>query len=445
MSDEPKLQQLKDNREHINIVFIGHVDAGKSTISGRILIDTGKIDKRTVEKYEKEAKEKNRESWYLSYVTDLTEDERSKGKTQECSVASFETENKRITLLDAPGHSAYVPAMLTGAAQADVACLVISARKGEFEAGFESGGQTLEHIILARTMGISKILVMVNKMDEATVKWSQERYDNIVTKLGPQFKEFGYNLKKDITFFPASGFTGAGLKDRVKKHECDWYSGPSFFELLDKLPPIPRQTEDPVRLSVSAKQKDLGVFSVMGKLHAGVLNVGDELMCVPTMRKGTVTSITVDSMYETESAQPGENLTLKFKGLDEDDVSQGCILCPVAKPGHRTQMVECQIMLTGVSDTYPVLTNGATLVMHIHTATVECQLQLILKELSKKGEVVSEQPKFLRDGAVGIVRLKLKDVTALEKADEYPSLSRFTLRDRNKTLAIGRILRLKPQ
>jgi peptide chain release factor subunit 3 len=442
--DSSKLQQLQDGREHINMVFIGHVDAGKSTISGRILIDSGKIDKRTVEKYEKEAKEKNRESWYLSYVTDLTEDERSKGKTQECSVASFETPSKRVTLLDAPGHAAYVPAMLTGAAQADIACLVISARKGEFEAGFEAGGQTTEHIILARTVGISKIVVLVNKMDEQTVKWSKERYDDIVTKLSPQFKEYGYS-SKDIVFFPASGYTGAGILKRVPKTDCSWYDGPSFFEILDKLPPIPRQTDAPVRFSVSAKQKDLGVFSVLGKLQSGVLKVGDELISVPNLRKCTVTSIEIDSIYETDKAQAGENLTLKLKGIDEDDIAQGYVLAPADKPGYRSEMIEAQLMITGVTDTFPVLTTGASLVMHIHTATVECQLQVILQELSKKGKVLATQPKFLREGSIGIVRIKLKDVTALEKIEEFPGLARFTLRDRGKTLAIGKVLRLKPQ
>jgi len=444
MSEEGKLQPLRDFREHLNLVFIGHVDAGKSTISGRILVDTGKIDKRTIEKYEKEAKDKNRESWWLAYVTDVTEDERAKGKTQECSVASFETPNKRITLLDAPGHAAYVPAMLTGAAQADIACLVISARKGEFEAGYEQGGQTLEHIILARTMGIPKILVFVNKMDESTVKWSKERYDQIVQKLTPQFKEYGYDVKKDIFFFPASGYSGAGVKDRVKKDECDWYDGPSFFELLDKLPPIPRQTDSPVRFSVSAKSKDLGVFSVIGKLQAGILKVGDELICIPNNRKCTVTSIDVDSVYETDTAQPGENLTLRLKGIDEDDISQGYVLCAVDKPGYRSEMIEAQLMVTGVTDTTPVVVNGSTFVMHLHTATVECQIQTMLTELNKKGKVVTDHPKFLREGAIGIVRIKLKDITACEKIDEFPGLARFTIRDRGKTIGIGKIIRLKP-
>lgn len=493
MAEAPKLKAVDDGRDHVNMVFIGmfrrlcvchhsfrichhiiispcivpplnhsphpssppiiitiiiiqthlgHVDAGKSTISGQILIQTGKVDKRTLAKYEQEAKEKNRESWYLSYVTDISEEERAKGKTQECSVASFETPNKRVTLLDAPGHSAYVPAMLTGAAQADIACLVISARKGEFEAGFEAGGQTTEHVMLARTMGISKLLVFINKMDESTVKWSKERYDDIINKLSPLLKDYGYT-KGDVIFFPASGFTGYGIKERIPKSICSWYDGPSFFEVIDKLPPIPRQLDAPVRFSVSAKNKDMGYVTCIGKLHSGILKVGDELISMPLQRKCQVVGIDIDSAYEAEEAKAGESLSIKLKGIEEEDISQGHVLCPVDKPGYRTNEIIAQLWVIGLNQDNPILLNGAKLVMHLHTATVECEIVKFMQELNKKGKILAEQPKFVRNDSIVIARIKLSQVTACEKVEDFAGLGRFTLRDKGKTLCLGKIQKLR--
>ena len=165
-----------DSKEHLNIVFMGHVDAGKSTMGGHILLLTGMVDKRTMEKYEREAKELGRESWYLSWALDLNSEERAKGKTTEYGRGYFETEKRRYTILDAPGHKNFVPSMIGGASQADVGVLVISARKGEFETGFERGGQTREHAMLAKTAGVKKLIMVINKMDDQTVEWSKDRY-----------------------------------------------------------------------------------------------------------------------------------------------------------------------------------------------------------------------------------------------------------------------------
>ena len=210
-------------KEHLNIVFIGHVDAGKSTMGGNLLFMTGMVDKRTMEKYEKEAKEAGRESWYLSWALDSTTQERSKGKTVEVGRAYFETPARRYTILDAPGHKTYVPSMISGAAQADVAILVISARKGEFETGFERGGQTREHIMLVKTAGVSKVVVVINKMDDSTVDWQKSRYDEIKDKLTPFVKAAGFNPKTDVTFVPVSAYTGVNLKDRASKSLVPWW------------------------------------------------------------------------------------------------------------------------------------------------------------------------------------------------------------------------------
>lgn len=192
-------------------------------MGGNILFLTGMVDKRTMEKYEKEAKDAGVESWYLSWALDSTPQERSKGKTVEVGRGYFETDSRRYTILDAPGHKTYVPHMISGAAQADVAVLVISARKGEFETGFEKGGQTREHIMLVKTAGVSKIVVAINKMDESTVMWDKARYDEIINKITPFIKAAGYNPKTDVTFIPVSAQTGINLKDRLDKKVVPWY------------------------------------------------------------------------------------------------------------------------------------------------------------------------------------------------------------------------------
>ena len=260
----------EDPRENLNVVFIGHVDAGKSTICGSIMYHTGMVDKRTIEKYEREAKIRNRESWFLAYIMDTNEEERSKGITVEVGRAYFETEHKRFTVLDAPGHKNYVPNMIAGAAQADAGVLVISARKGEFESGFDRSGQTREHVLLAKTLGVKRLIVVVNKMDEETVNWSQERFDGIVSRLSPYLKSVGYNLQRDITFIPVSGLKAYNLKDRAPEGVCTWYSGPSLFEVLDAIQVSGRDPNGPLRLPVLDKFNDRGCV-ITGKVESGRL------------------------------------------------------------------------------------------------------------------------------------------------------------------------------
>ncbi len=192
--DEKTLEEIY-GKEHVNIIFIGHVDAGKSTLGGSILYATGMVDERTMERYRREAKEAGMESWYLSWALDLTREERSKGKTVEVGRGFFETEKRRYSILDAPGHKTFVPNMIGGASQADVGILVISARRGEYETGFEKGGQTREHAMLAKTQGVNKLVVVINKMDDMTVEWSKERYDECTAKLLVYLKNIGYNPK----------------------------------------------------------------------------------------------------------------------------------------------------------------------------------------------------------------------------------------------------------
>lgn len=436
-------EEKRDTREHINLVFIGHVDAGKSTLSGQILLSTGQVDKRTIEKYEKEAKEKNRESWYLAYVMDQSEEERARGKTVECGRAEFSTNKKRVTLLDAPGHKGYVPAMIQGAAQADIGALVISARAGEFEAGYMRGGQTLEHITLARTLGIAKMIVLVNKMDDTTVKWSEERYKDIKTKLEKTLQGEGYK-KDDYTFIPVSGFSGANVKDRMKPGTCSWYSGDSFFEAIDGLAPFPRPNDKALRLPVSARYKDRVLFAI-GKVESGTIKVDDELVVVPNMKKCTVVGIALGDETEVSSAGSGENVIVRLKGIEEDELLPGFVLSPASAPGMRTQLVEAQMVVLDLTDSsIPLISAGFECILHAHTMTSDVKVKAITQAFDKKGKPLAVVPKFVMSKQMCVVRLELPETAALEKFAEFPQLGRFTLRDKTLTIAIGKILRLKP-
>ena len=264
-------------KEHVNLIFIGHVDAGKSTLGGSILYATGMVDERTMDKYKREAKDAGRETWYLSWALDLTKEERSKGKTVEVGRGFFETDKRRYTILDAPGHKTFVPNMIAGASQADVGILVISARKGEYETGFEKGGQTREHAILAKTQGVNKLIIVVNKMDDPTVEWSQERFKECTDKLLSFLsKQVGYS-KNDITFMPISAQTSVGIKDRVSKDLAPWYDGPSLLECLDDFKTLERKVKAPFMMPINAKYKDMGTL-IEGKVEAGQIKKGVSYM-----------------------------------------------------------------------------------------------------------------------------------------------------------------------
>ena len=435
-----------DPREHLNLVFIGHVDAGKSTIGGQILFQAGMVDDRTIEKYEKDAKEKNRESWYMAYIMDTNEEERAKGKTVEVGRAHFETEKKRYTVLDAPGHKNYVPNMIAGAAQADVGVLVLAARKGEFETGFERGGQTREHAQLAKTLGVTKLIVIVNKMDDPTVKWDKGRWDEIVAKISPFLKSCGYNVQRDVQFVPISGLHGTNVKDLVGKDVCPWYEGKSFFQTLDDLDPLERNPDAPFRLPVLDKHKDMGTI-VMGKTEAGTVRRGDKLVVMPNNVKVTVAALFRDDV-ETSKILPGENVRLRLNGIEEEALMSGFVLCAPNAPVHVTREIECQLAILELLEHKSIFTAGYKAVIHIHAVTEECEVTKIVHEIDGKTRKPKEKKKgqaaFLKSGSLATVRIKTAGIICCEKFADVPQLGRFTLRDEGKTVAIGKVLKLKP-
>ena len=299
--DEEVLEEIY-GKEHVNIIFIGHVDAGKSTLGGSILYATGMVDERTMDKYKREAKEAGRETWYLSWALDLTKEERSKGKTVEVGRGFFETEKRRYSILDAPGHKTFVPNMIGGASQADVGILVISARKGEYETGFEKGGQTREHAILAKTQGVNKLVMVINKMDDPTVEWSQARYKECSTKLMAFLKGLGYS-KDDVMIMPISAQTTVGIKDRVPKDLAPWYDGPSLLEYLDNLKSLERKVNAPFMMPVSGKYRDLGTM-IEGKIEAGVVKKENKYVMMPNRDEVSISALYGETEDEVSLARP---------------------------------------------------------------------------------------------------------------------------------------------
>lgn len=427
-----------DVKEHMSIIFMGHVDAGKSTMGGNILYLTGAVDKRTVEKYERDAKDAGRQGWYLSWVMDTNREERDQGKTVEVGRAYFETDKRRYTILDAPGHKMYVPSMIGGASQADIGILVISARKGEYETGFERGGQTREHAILAKTQGVNKLIVVINKMDDPTVGWSKERYDECTTKLGQFLKATGFS-KEDVYYMPVSGYTGAGLKERVPAKECPWYDGPALLEYLDNCKAADRRIGAPFMLPVSNKGKDLGTI-VEGKIESGAVKKGDQLVLMPNRANVEVSTVFNESESEVSGALCGEQVRLRLKGVEEEDVQIGFVLTSSKNPVQTVTKFEAQIAIVELKT---IVTAGFSCVMHVHTAIEEVTLTQLLHKLEKGTNRKSKKPPaFAKKGMKIIATLEAASPVCVETFEHYPQLGRFTLRDQGQTIAIGKITKI---
>lgn len=357
--DEDTLKEMY-GKEHVNVIFLGHVDAGKSTLGGSILYATGMVDERTMEKYKRDAKEAGRETWYLSWALDLTKEERSKGKTVEVGKGFFETEKRRYTILDAPGHKTFVPNMIGGASQADVGVLVISARKGEYETGFEKGGQTREHAVLAKTQGVNKLIVAVNKMDDPTVEWSEERYKECTGKLGQFLKGVGYNPKTDLQFMPISAQTTLGIKNPVPKDVAPWNDAPSLLDYLDSMQALERKLNAPFLMPVAAKYRDLGTM-IEGKIESGVIKKDIKYLMMPNRVETTISALYGETEDEIPNATCGDQIRLRIKGIEEEDIMPGFVLCSPRRPVNCVTTFEAQIVLLDIKS---ILSAGFNCVMH---------------------------------------------------------------------------------
>ena len=439
----PNYTQVDEKRQPLSIVFIGHVDVGKSTICGRIMVITEKVDARTIKKYEQEAKEKNRETWWLAYVMDVNEEERQKGKTVEVGRATFLTETKRYTIFDAPGHQNYVPNMIMGAAMADIGALVIAAKKGEFESGFDRGGQTLEHMLLAKSLGIQKLIVVVNKMDEPSVRWSKERYEQIKADLTPFLNRYGFNIEKNVTWVPLSGLTGANIVNKVDPKLCSWYTGPTLMEILENMQLPERDFDGAVRIPVLDKMKDRGT-DIFGKVHSGKIEVGTQLMVMPYKLPAEVSSIQNTEDQLIPYAKAGENVKLRLKGLpNEDYIYKGCLLCSPTDLCAVFQTFIAEVRVVNMLKHKPIISPGYQCVLHLHTLAEECTITKLIGVKGPKDEDFKEV-KFAREEDVVKCVITTKSVIAAEKYSVRRQLGRFTLRDEGKTIAIGTVQKYMP-
>ncbi|ELA40929.1 small GTP-binding protein domain protein, partial [Vittaforma corneae ATCC 50505] len=354
------LENLNLNtKKTLNIVFVGHVDSGKSTICGRILVDLQLVDERILEKYRQQSEESNRASWYLSWCMDLNPEEREKGKTVEVGTASFELPHTKVNVLDAPGHKQFVNEMIEGASRADIGILIVSSRTGEFEAGFK-GGQTKEHMLLLKAGNVDRLIVLVNKMDECS--WDRERYNEIVGKV----EKFGKNLFKDMYFIPVSGYNGDNIKTRK---ETDFFKGPSFLEYLDTVNVLDVETEP--CLTILEKVKTSGNVFFYVKIESGAFNKNDGYRVLPLCKDDKITSIMNEDDVELGEAVRGETYKMKFKELSED-IFVGTKIVSVSNKNYQV----CNEMYAqlGICEVKTAITKGYACIMHINLFTVGAKI-----------------------------------------------------------------------
>jgi len=332
--------------------------------------------------------------------------------------------------------------MISGVTQADIGVLVVSARKGEFEAGFDRDGQTREHAILAKTLGIKKLVVAVNKLDDPTVQWSKERYDEIDSKLNPFLKGIGYNIAKDVVWLPISGFDGSNITKKVSESVCPWYKGESLLATLDSLQPLERLTETPLRVPILDKYKESGKTYIIGKVESGILNLGDTIMVSPSQQQLHVLQILNDD-GALKSARPGENIKIVIKGsqTEEDSIYRGAIISHIQNPPTITSDFVCQIAILQLLEHKSLFTAGYECVVHIHTTVEEVAVVKLLEELDPKtGQGKKKFPKYVQSKALVIAHMTTTKPVVIETYEAFSQLGRFTLRDEGKTIAFGKIL-----
>ena len=435
--DDATLKEIYgERREHVNVVFIGHVDAGKSTLGGSLLYCTGMVDDRTMDKYKREAKEAGRETWYLSWALDLTNEERAKGKTVEVGRAFFKVEvpspdgpiERQFSILDAPGHKSYVPHMIGGASQADLGVLVISARKGEYETGFEKGGQTREHALLARNTGVQKLVLVVNKMDDPTVEWSKERYDECTIKVIKFLEALGYK-KADIFCMPISAQRTIGIKDRISKDICPWYDGPSLLEYLTDFKLPERKLNAPFMMPITAKYRDMGTMAE-GRIESGIVKKNGTYIMMPNKTEVSIAALYGETEDEIQTAKVGDQVRMRLRGVEEDDFFPGFVLCSPKRPVHCVSAFEAKIRIL---DLKSILTAGFNCVLHVHSAIEEVTFAALLHKLEPgTGRKSKRPPPFVSKGQTVIARLEVTSTAGavcVEEFSDYQQLGRFTLRD----------------
>eukprot|EP00457_Paulinella_chromatophora_P004713 gb/GEZN01004726.1/.p1 GENE.gb/GEZN01004726.1/~~gb/GEZN01004726.1/.p1 ORF type:complete len:607 (+),score=87.85 gb/GEZN01004726.1/:89-1909(+) len=423
-----------EHKENLNMVVIGHVDAGKSTLMGHLLYKLGYVSTQTMRRYEKESREMGKASFHFAWVMDENPEEKSRGVTVDVSVKAFETKSKHITLLDAPGHRDFIPHMISGAAQADVAILVVPAKANEFEAGFKDDGQTKEHAILARSLGINQIIVAINKLDVSG--WSEERFQFISSSIGAFLKTAGFK-EKNIVMVPVSGLTGENIAERTSEKLLQWWTGPTLLSSIDKFEIPSRATNFPFRMAISNVVKG---GMICGKIDSGSVIPKDKVLVLPLNEEATIKSIEIQGISK-QVAKAGDNVELVLKDLsDESVLREGQILCAPDRPVPQVLRFKAQIVTMNIKT--PLL-KGSQVLMHTGTSTTPAVLSRLIKTVdSATNEVLKSKPRFLIKNQTAQVEVKPKRAVAVELFRNLRSFGRFSLRRGTETVAVGIITKL---
>jgi elongation factor 1-alpha len=416
-------------KEHINIVFIGHVDHGKSTTVGRLLFETGAIDQRIIEQYRRQAEEKGKATFEFAWVMDRLKEERERGLTIDVSHQKFETDKYYFTIIDAPGHRDFVKNMITGTSQADAAVLVVAAPEGVM-------AQTKEHVFLARTLGVPQLIVAINKMDATQPPYDEKRFNEVKEEVEKLLKMVGY---KDVPFVPISAYKGDNV---IKKSEnTPWYKGPTLLEALNALKPPEKPVDKPLRIPVQDVYSIKGIGTVpVGRVETGVLKVGDRVIFMPANKVGEVKSIEMHHEPMKE-AYPGDNIGFNVRGIGKDDIKRGDVAGHVNNPPTVVKNFTAQIVVLNHPN---VIAPGYTPVFHAHTAQVACRFEQLLKKIDPRtGQVVEENPQFIKTGDIAVAKIVPTRLMVLEKVSEIPQLGRFAIRDMGITVAAGQCIDLE--
>jgi len=418
-------------KKHVNLVVIGHVDSGKSTSTGHLIYKCGGIDERTIQKFEKEAKEIGKESFKYAWVLDKLKAERERGITIDIALWKFESPKYSFTIIDAPGHRDFIKNMITGTSQADVAILVIAAGTGEFEAGFGKEGQTREHALLAYTMGIKQVILAINKMDAAG--YSEERFIDIKKEVLDYLKKIGFQ-EKNINVVAYSGFHGDNLIERSDK--MPWYKGDTLLEALDRIDPPVRPVDKPLRLPLQDVYKITGVGTVpVGRVETGVIKPG---MLVTFAPANITTECKTVEMHHTqmEEAIPGDNVGFNVKNISVKDVRRGHVVGDSKNdPPKEAVSFNAQVIVLNHPNKIQA---GYCPVLDCHTSHIACKFEKLLSKIDRRtGKEIEAEPKEIKNQEACIVQLVPQKSMVVETFSEYPPLGRFAVRDMKQTVAVG--------
>jgi len=422
---------MPKDKVHVSLVVIGHVDAGKSTTTGHLIYKCGGIDKRTIEKYEKEAADMGKSSFKYAWVLDNLKAERERGITIDIALWKFESPKYSFTVIDAPGHRDFIKNMITGTSQADVAILVIDSAPGGFEGGWAAEGQTKEHALLAFTLGVSQMIVALNKMDSC--EYSESRYNDIKEEVSNYLKKVGYKPAK-IPFVPISGWVGDNMIDRSDK--MSWYKGPILLEALDLVNPPKRPTDKPLRLPLQDVYKIGGIGTVpVGRVETGILKPNMMVNFAPVGLVTEVKSVEMHHEALTE-AVPGDNVGFNCKNISVKDVKRGFVASNANDdPAKGCETFSAQVIIMS----HPgQIQNGYTPVLDCHTSHIATKFKNIDEKMDRRtGKVMEENPKFVKNGDACMVTLEPTKPMVVETFADYPPLGRFAVRDMRQTVAVG--------